>query len=743
MATQLTPTRHNSPNSTTQPTKNERSGFTRGLSIELTPGLFNMNLNLMYVLDISMIYDEIEALSIRQRVEHSCVKNVLQNMIAILKTKLPRERLSAKELLEYILEEDPENLNALADLEHIYRSLHLLSDAEICKSKKERILNGSEESSQRSKSICLMEQGYAILHDISANLEDIANSKLTDAHKMLQTEHNRSTDERRNMLEMCVFHNKKTINILEQSMNCYRINPLFIRKTDSIKNFETALAMYDKLPYKNAWLYYIGEAWNRHVDSLHKLFSHDGNSRHEDIAEATCKAMEIFFQILNMKEDMEKKNTYVSRSLAHIGHILVKRSKILDRMNTGYNFLKDKSYLEFHENPMIPLEKAYKMQMGSPDSFVLNRYGRALFNLAMKQNCNENLKILKKAESLLSTSISLFTMNWFAYNTRMQVKDELGNLYLKQHNRKLARVCFDRAIDDGHACFLARGLSTDMVILAKICQKMSKFPMVRNYGGTFVKHKHYLYKALGYLNHGIASEGLHDCKLANQLASCLYDLNEYNSAAEWMKRSLALAIKPNAFMYKMTCLYILKRYSYERNENKQSYYLLKEIVYIFLDCKKKCGNLETIYEYIVRNSCPELFVLLTDAITIPNLLRLDGFEIIKDLLKFATSPDNMEHKLDSIDANRFRELQEQVCEKDIRIHVLEDTEKDPEDIFQYSAAPIPMSMNTSLVSEGYQYDFFISHSQKDSDWVNNMLLFELENKVYEEDFAFKGKSFIA
>jgi F0F1-type ATP synthase delta subunit len=70
---------------------------------------------------------------------------------------------------------------------------------------------------------------------------------------------------------------------------------------------------------------------------------------------------------------------------------------------------------------------AYKMQMGSPDSFVLNRYGRALFNLAMKQNCNENLKILKKAERLLSTSISWYTMNWFAYSTRMQVMDELGS----------------------------------------------------------------------------------------------------------------------------------------------------------------------------------------------------------------------------------------------------------------------------------------------------------------------------
>lgn len=743
METQLTPTRHNSPNSTTEPSKNERSDLTRGVSIDLTPGLFNLNLNLMYVFDISMIYDEIKALTIRQRVEHSCVKNVLQNMIAILKTKLPRERLSAKEHLEHILEKDPENLNALADLEHIYRSLHLLSDAEICKSEKDRILKGSEEINRRNKSICLMEQGYAILHDISANVENIANSKLTDAHKMLQTEHHRSTNDRRNLLEMCVFHNKKTIHILEQSMNCYRINPHFIRKTNSIQNFETALAMYDKLPYTNAWSYYIGEAWNRHVDSLQKLSSHDGICRQEHIAEATCKAMEMFFQILNMKEYMEKKNTYVSRSLAHIGHILIKRSKILDRMKTDYTFFKDKSYLEFHENPMIPLEKAYTMQMRSPDSFILNRYGRALFNLAMKNNCNENLKKLEKAEFILSTSISCYAMNWFAYSTRMQVMDELGNLYIKQNNMKLARNCFVSAMEDGHACFLAKGLSTDMVILAKICQKMSKFPKVRRFGGTFVKDKHYLHSALEYLNHGIASEGLHDCQLTHQLASCLYDLNEYNSAAEWMKRTLALAIKPTTFMYKITCLYILKRYAYERKENKKYYYLLKEIVYIFLDCKKKCGKLETVYEYIVRHSCPELFLLLTDAITIPNLLRLDGFEIIKDLLKFATNPDNMEHKLDSIDVKRFRELQEQVCEKDISIHVLEDTEKDPEEIFQYSVAPIPMSKNTSLVSEGYQYDFFISHSQKDSDWVYNMLLFELENKVSEEDFAFKGKSFIA
>jgi hypothetical protein len=159
-------------------------------------------------------------------------------------------------------------------------------------------------------------------------------------------------------------------------------------------------------------------------------------------------------------------------------------------------------------------------------------------------------------------------------------------------------------MDDGHECFLAKGLSTDMVNLAKICQKMSKFPKVRQFGGTFVKDKHYLYTALEYLNHGIASEGLHDCQLANQLASCLYDLSG---------KSLIIS-NPSS----------LNRFG---------------IMIASVNNKNNSGQLfRTIYSYMVSR--------------FPN--------------------------------------------------------------------------------------FFL----QSRDWVYNMLLFELENKAYEEDFAFKGKSFI-
>ncbi|CAC5379820.1 unnamed protein product [Mytilus coruscus] len=201
----------------------------------VVPGLFGLNLNLMYVLDIPMVYDEIEALKIHLQVEHKCVHNVLNNMIAILKTKLPRLRCYAKENLEHILRENNNSLNALSDLEQIYKGLHRISDAERCKQRVEKIINSTQEEDMVNKAVCLLEQGYALVHDMSANIENIASSKLTDAHKLLQAEHQRSEKERRLVLQKCVFHNKQTISNLEQSIQCSRTNEYFLRKITALQ----------------------------------------------------------------------------------------------------------------------------------------------------------------------------------------------------------------------------------------------------------------------------------------------------------------------------------------------------------------------------------------------------------------------------------------------------------------------------------------------------------------------------
>jgi hypothetical protein len=57
--------------------------------------------------------------------EHRIVANVQKTMVALLKTKIPREIREARIELEQIVKESPSHLNALADLETIHSHIQL------------------------------------------------------------------------------------------------------------------------------------------------------------------------------------------------------------------------------------------------------------------------------------------------------------------------------------------------------------------------------------------------------------------------------------------------------------------------------------------------------------------------------------------------------------------------------------------------------------------------------------------
>ncbi|XP_063415390.1 uncharacterized protein LOC134697207 isoform X1 [Mytilus trossulus] len=633
-----------------------------------------------------------------------------------------------EENLEHILRENKNNLNALSDLEQIYKGLHRISDAERCKERIEKILNSTHEDDIVNKAVCLLEQGYALVHDMSANIENIASSKLTDAHKLLQAEHHRSEKERRTMLEKCVFHNKQAISNLEQSMQCSRTNEYFLRKITALQQFERAQIICSKYPYRIIWSYYIGEAWNRHVDSLQRQKT---EHRKKDVLDASCKAIELFLNVANMTDDIDKKRTYISRSLAQIGNILIKRHKTLENNPTDFEFFQDELFVKYIKDPMIPLKKAYDMQKCMPDSFVMNKYGRALFHLSKETDSRVKQQRLQMAMEILTRSIECFTMNWFAYSTRMQVAESLGDLHLTT-DRGLSWQYFQGALSDGHQCFETKGSAIDMEILARICQKIAKFPSTNKYGSHTVKKKEFLHYALDYLQHGISLSGPSEYNIAKRMASCLYDLDELVTATEWMKRALSLCSYVKIYDCKITCLYLLKRYGIESKitGGDKPYYLLREIIYILLKCKKQQANTDEVYEYIIRTDYSDLCTLINDVVTVKQLLKQTGLDIITEILQC----DIAISKLDTGQQKQLAQFKEQVTS----VVPQDDIEMVLEEEFEQSSAPIPMSLETQQVPEGYQYSFFISHSNIDSDWVINMLLFELENKFSDEDEAFKG-----
>ncbi|CAG2234749.1 unnamed protein product [Mytilus edulis] len=149
--------------------------------VAVLPGLWKLNLNITFENDIKLTADAVEGLKKRITYENIIVHNVLENMIAILKSKSSRGKIESRKCLENILSRDPRNLNALADIEYLSRTQHRTSEADQYKTRLEKVLHGHTINDVRTKSICVMEQGYAILYEESANIEHISKTDFPKA----------------------------------------------------------------------------------------------------------------------------------------------------------------------------------------------------------------------------------------------------------------------------------------------------------------------------------------------------------------------------------------------------------------------------------------------------------------------------------------------------------------------------------------------------------------------------------
>ncbi|VDH92154.1 Hypothetical predicted protein [Mytilus galloprovincialis] len=192
-------------------------------------------------------------------------------------------------------------------------------------------------------------------------------------------------------------------------------------------------------------------------------------------------------------------------------------------------------------NPISAFERAEVMNRS--DTFILNRYGRALWNLSEQRPALKDKKdCLHKAKCLLTRSIDQSSLNWFGYSTRMSVRRDLGQIYFK-NNKARAKNFFELAVQDGYQCFISRGTPKLICQLVEICQFLAKFPDIRENGFKHVKESQnrYLLNALDYLNFGLHQGGPTNYFIAYHMGTVLYDLNEIKTAVDWMKRAVSLS----------------------------------------------------------------------------------------------------------------------------------------------------------------------------------------------------------
>jgi hypothetical protein len=458
--------------------------------INIVPGLSGLNLNILHAIDMHMIDNAKHTIFKWIQKEHRIVTNVQKTMVALLKTKIPRETREARIELEQIVKESPKHLNALADLETIYRNLYRITDADRCRCTIDSILKSTNDADVQIKRTCLLEQGYAIQIEPTIVNENTLELRITDIHKILTVEYDKSDGERRECLGRGLHQQKEVLGSIHKANKDNKTDAHLIRKGSSLQKFEMAEKFCSApLPHP-LWEHYYAKALNQYYDSLERLSPYKDGGLEAEMRAVTIKALEKFWSITQMPMDEDNK-TIVARSIAYIGHILTKRESLVQSGEQTFELSKNPEFKLYLQNPQEALSKAYRLKPN--DISVLNRYGRSLWNRSLEmKNCNDmdrQLKYLEDANKILSASIKVDSdQNWFAYTTRMQVGLDIADSVIK-HNQERANSSLENAKKDGHICFKSKYTRRDMTVLAGTCQKLAKFPSLRDYGPEFAKNR--------------------------------------------------------------------------------------------------------------------------------------------------------------------------------------------------------------------------------------------------------------
>ena len=680
--------------------------------INIVPGLSGLNLNILHAIDMHMIDNAKDTISKWIEKEHRIVANVQKTMVALLKTKIPTEKTEAIIELEKIVKEFPTNLNALADLETIYRNLaDRITDADDCRCTIDNILKSTSHADVEIKTTCLLEQGYAILIEPTLFKENTLEYLGRGLHYQKQV--------------LVSIHSANKDNTTDGHL---------IRK--GLQKFEMAEIVCSAPLPDLLWEHYYAKALNQYYDSLERLSTYKDGGFEDEMREVTIKALDKFWFITQMPMDEDNK-TIVARSFAYIGHILTKRESLVQSGEQTFELSENPEFKLYLHNPLEALSKAYYLKPN--DISVLNRYGRSLWNrsLMMKdwKDMDQKLEYLEDANKILSESINVDSdRNWFAYTTRMQVRLDIADTVI-QHNQEKAKTSLENAKKDGHICSKLKNTRRNVTVLAETCQKLAKCPSLRNYGPEFVKTEHYLHEALDYLFDATHSGDPIDYHWTNRISSCLFDLGEYEKAIEWQRKSWLLSAPSNSTPFYILCMYMLTRYARDDNLKTSMEPFLREFLYILTYGKNKYKDIMRNIESIYKQRPNEICKLLTSVI-VENVItvREEEKNILQHCLNLLIEIASRNKRRNDQTFNRkFRGLKATLND----IDPPEENEYVLSDIFENSSIfPVPKGLR--CLSKDFKFDFFVCYSHKDRDWVHDMLLRHLESTFDEQDIAFKG-----
>ncbi|XP_052094202.1 uncharacterized protein LOC127730112 isoform X2 [Mytilus californianus] len=310
-------------------------------------------------------------------------------------------------------------------------------------------------------------------------------------------------------------------------------------------------------------------------------------------------------------------------------------------------------------------------------------------------------------------------------HVRKDISDILGKSNTKRDSVLAEKYLLD-AKQDGETIFKSQNTQKDMNVLAEICQKLAKFPCTYKYGRKCVHTEGLLHQALDYLLYASYLGDRPDFHFATRKASCLFDLGEYAHAIEWEYKAWLLSSPSTQMSFYLLCIYMVTMF--EDDLQIPFDQLVKEFLYALIYGKRKYQDIDWSIKKLYKKNKKGLLILIKAIIAeTKTTLRTTEKEILSECIQIWTS---IAYTEDLEEYSKLETILKDVIPRQVNEYVLSET-------FHQTSLK-PLAEGRKACSRKFEFDFFVSHSHKDEDWVTNILLRHLESQFDEQDVAFKG-----
>ena len=655
--------------------------------IDIRPGLFHLQPTHQHNLNSTHVENKTADLRDARDREHPIIHTVLELQLNFLSNSLLTDMQDASPRLLDTLHSHPKHLNALADLEVIYRDMNENQKADDIAQRINIILVSMDAQDLKEKAVCLLEQAYLLL--------------FTD-----HSEYSMPSSDRL------------------QVENCQMMVDLFkkgIQMLTDISCPDNEITM---------WTFYMAMAINRLSHRFMRINKEDLDSVAGEMFHLTNQAIHLFLSVIH---DLESQcNIYVvykARSYAYIGYILCSnRYNIPEEdsllRNTNYQRLKD-----IFDDPLLAFRRANELLQD--DEIVLNRYGKSLYRMSLKEkNQEEKRKFLVQSDQILSDSINKHTrMRLLAYPTRMNVYYDMSSLNITPQQTQTFLI---KARKDGLLSLTENFTSKDVCKLASICQRLSKCPRFYLHGPEFVTKPEYLHEAVQYISQRLYVKGP-TYFLAYTFGICLYDLGNFRIAVEWIKTACFLSKHDlSVVAIRNVIIYIFKKYdnTVSFGGDAKAKHVFEELLYAFTEIVQKVDNID-----IVRNIISEHVYSLHVKHMWSFMRFLRDISLTEDHVRIAEMLKNI-----LVEKNPL----------DLSVRILHACRYKPTEIVEvfrtqeFDSLQVKQEIDKLNIRDNsklFEFDFFVIQSKHDAGWVDCFVLHQLREQMDAKDVSLKGSIF--